>query len=740
MKIKYRLVGSVFLIFLIIVGMFTATWIVTSSQRNDSLVINLAGRQRMLSQKLAKETLAFGSNPSEALKEQTHSTIEVFEATLSALKESGSAPLTLDPAGTKAVLPKASVAVHGQLVKVKSLWDQYKKHVENGLDSGSPEVLTLTSQSVEVLKAMNTAVVMMQAESEGRVVTLLVTQGVCVGIGVLLVLLVLFFLNTKVTTPLSNLQAFSGAIARNDLDAQIEGTYTEELLALKESIQTMVGNLKAKMQEVAEKGDQAEKNAAQAQRAVSESETKQKQIQELLESMSTAAAKASEISRNVAASVSELASQVDDVSQGTDVQRDRMAETATAMEEMNATVLEVAHNASNAANSAAQARQNAQTGADGVRAAVTSIDAIRVQILDLNDSMSQLGEQAESIGNIMDVVSDIADQTNLLALNAAIEAARAGDAGRGFAVVADEVRKLAEKTMQATKEVGNAVHTIQEQARSNITAVESSVKDIVKSTEAATESGRFMNEIVSIVGETAGMVESIAAASEEQSAASEEINQAVADVTHVATQTAEGMTQASRSLDAMAAMASDLDLVIRDMSGESNAMLNANIKTLEQIESELKADGLQMSNRRGLHATDPKGMMQWTDDLSTNIREIDEQHIRLIDLINALHKAMSEGKGKGVLSSILDDLKDYTVFHFSNEESMFEEHGYPQTENHMKAHKMFVDKVISFEQKILSGKASVTLEVLDFLKDWLVKHIKGVDQQYSAFFNRKGIY
>ncbi len=153
-----------------------------------------------------------------------------------------------------------------------------------------------------------------------------------------------------------------------------------------------------------------------------------------------------------------------------------MTETATAMEEMNATVLEVAHNASNAAESAARARENAQVGAEGVRQAVTSIDAIKDQILDLNESMGELGSQAEGIGQIMNVVTDIADQTNLLALNAAIEAARAGEAGRGFAVVADEVRKLAEKTMQATKEVGDAVSTIQSQARSNITAVENPSK------------------------------------------------------------------------------------------------------------------------------------------------------------------------------------------------------------------------------------------------------------------------
>ncbi len=740
MNIKFRLIGSVAMIFLIIVGMFAATWVVTSSQKDDSLVINLAGRQRMLSQKLAKEILAYGSSQNDVLKGQITSTIEVFEMSLRALADSGMAPLTTDPNGAKAQLPRASEAVSAQLGKVKSLWSAYKALVEEGVASGSPDVAKISADSVEVLKTMNAAVVMMQGESESRITTLLISQIVCVALGIIIVFIVLYNLNTKLTTPLSNLQAFAGDVADGNLDADIDGEYTNELLALKGAIVTMVENLKKNMDEVAVKGKQAEKSAAEAQKAMTESEAQQKQVKELLDSMSKAAAKANGISRSVASAVSQLASQVDEVNHGTDVQRDRMAETATAMEEMNATVLEVARNASNAAESASLARDNAQTGADGVRAAVTSIDAIKVQILDLNSSMSELGEQAQGIGNIMNVVTDIADQTNLLALNAAIEAARAGEAGRGFAVVADEVRKLAEKTMQATKEVGDAVHKIQTQATANIKAVEKSVEDIIKSTEAATESGQFMTEIVNIVGETAGQVESIAAASEEQSAASEEINRAVADVTQVASETAQGMSQASQALDAMAAMAADLDVVIRDMTGDSSSMLNADIKTLAEVEAELKADGRKMSDRSGLAASDPSGMMQWADELSINVRWVDEQHVRLIDLINELHKAMSSGKGRQAIVSVLDELREYTVFHFGNEEKVFGEIGYPDTLSHKAAHVTFVDKINSFEDKILSGKSSVTMEVLEFLKDWLIKHIMGVDTQYSAFFNKKGIY
>lgn len=126
------------------------------------------------------------------------------------------------------------------------------------------------------------------------------------------------------------------------------------------------------------------------------------------------------------------------------------------MEEMNATVLEVAKNAGFASEVSVSTRQKAQEGTPVVGQAVKSVQDIQRESLALKDAMAELSHHAQSISQIMSVISDIADQTNLLALNAAIEAVRAGEAGRGFAVVADEVRKLAEKTMASTADVGNA--------------------------------------------------------------------------------------------------------------------------------------------------------------------------------------------------------------------------------------------------------------------------------------------
>jgi methyl-accepting chemotaxis protein len=165
----------------------------------------------------------------------------------------------------------------------------------------------------------------------------------------------------------------------------------------------------------------------------------------------------------------------------------------------------------------------------------------------------------------MNVITDIADQTNLLALNAAIEAARAGDAGRGFAVVADEVRKLAEKTMDATQEVGQVVTAIQQSSQENILGMESAMQTVGKSTELATIAGESLQSIVKMIEITADQVRNIATASEQQSAASEQISRGAEEVKNIAEETERSMASSAHSVAELANMANELKTLIEKL-------------------------------------------------------------------------------------------------------------------------------------------------------------------------------
>ena len=259
-----------------------------------------------------------------------------------------------------------------------------------------------------------------------------------------------------------------------------------------------------------------------------------------------------------------VAGRIDMVRDGSEHQSRRVAETATAMEEMNGSIVSITGSAMGAADEAEQARNQAREGAEVVQQARNAITNVHSLTDELKSSMAELNGQTEDIGRIITVIEDIADQTNLLALNAAIEAARAGEAGRGFAVVADEVRKLAEKTMVSTREVGDAISAIQNGARNSMHRMEDAAEAVNAATELASRSGRALDRIVELVAATSEKIRGIALASEEQSTVSEQMTQAVEEINRVTRETSQGMAEASQAVNDLVALSRDL----KELSGK----------------------------------------------------------------------------------------------------------------------------------------------------------------------------
>ena len=331
------------------------------------------------------------------------------------------------------------------------------------------------------------------------------------------------------------------------------------------SIVEMVNALKEHIENAQRESENAKEQSRKAQEAMEQANAASAEAQAKTEAMLVAANKLEQVGVVVSSASTELSAQIEQSDRGAAESAQRLSEAATAMNEMNATVQEVAKNAGNASSASAETNQRAEAGAQVVEKAVHSIEEVHHLSLELKEDMTQLNEHAQDISRIMAVISDIADQTNLLALNAAIEAARAGEAGRGFAVVADEVRKLAEKTMASTQDVGNAIKAIQESTTKSMTGVDNAVQRIGEATELANQSGRALQEIVSTVEATADQVNAIATASEEQSAASEEINQSIVQVNDMAKQTADAMGEAAKAVSDLAAQAQGLTALIQEL-------------------------------------------------------------------------------------------------------------------------------------------------------------------------------
>lgn len=293
--------------------------------------------------------------------------------------------------------------------------------------------------------------------------------------------------------------------------------------------------------------------------------TRRDEIGQLMQAMQQMGAGLSSIVSGLQAGIEQLASSAQSLSAVTEQtnfevssQKEETEQVATAMNQMTATVHDVARNAEEAAQAAQTADGKVESGQQVVRQSMARIEQLADSATSASSSIESLSAEIQNIGTVLSVIKSVAEQTNLLALNAAIEAARAGEQGRGFAVVADEVRALARRTQQSTEEIERLVSALRSAAQSSVQQIQSSGELVKLAVSDALQTESALGSIAAAVSLIQQMNQQIAAAAEEQSSVAEEINRSVTSIRASADQSSLAMQGNAASSIELAQLGSEL--------------------------------------------------------------------------------------------------------------------------------------------------------------------------------------
>ncbi len=423
-------------------------------------------------------------------------------------------------------------------------------------------------------------------------------------IGAFVVLLLFSFITIrlakKVSSSVAEIDTAADAVSKGDLTRSVHVTSKDEFGKLGTTFNTMVEAVRTAVKLATEKTHIAEQAVIEANAAKEASRINEEylersvetimreitsfaegnlivhlaperagdEIAHLFEGFSLAAEnirsmvkQVSEAVETTASSTAEIAASIEEMSTGAAQQSEQAGNVAAAVIEMTSNIIDGNRAMALAVQKARTAGDTAKEGGQVVIQTIEGMNTIADVVHKSSATVHELGRSSEEIGEIIQVINDIADQTNLLALNAAIEAARAGEQGRGFAVVADEVRKLAERTAEATKQIGTMIKRIQRETAGAVEAMELGTKEVEHGKKLADKAGESLKEIITMSEDVQMIIAQLAGASAQQETTSEDIARNIQNISVVASESNRAIEQVAHATDDLAR----LTMILQDL-------------------------------------------------------------------------------------------------------------------------------------------------------------------------------
>ncbi|MCE0495274.1 methyl-accepting chemotaxis protein [Vibrio salinus] len=533
LSVTKRLV-AILITVLITMSLIAADIIITlNNNKQDVTVINVAGRQRMLTKKFASEVMlsVYEGHKSNHSSLNYDNTIKLYEISLNALKSGGRTFSDLTMKNPIVLIKSSDSQFLNQLNAVEALWKKQKSMAFELLHSKTPptepEVDAFMLENQKTLVTMNKAVLSYNRFANGNVQSLIYDIIIISLAGIFLVFTLSLLIGRSITQPINKLVDVSKATSKGDLEdsKQIDnminaselGLLAKNIQSMRHALSSVVKGLKTSAENITGLSLRVETLAQEVNSSYTEEKNKYDEI--------------SDISDSLVASF--------------DMVSDVVTQTL---------------------ESANQSQNSASQGLDSVKENLKAVEMASQESVKVSDNIQELSTVAEKVYSIIDVIQSIAEQTNLLALNAAIEAARAGEQGRGFAVVADEVRVLASKTNDSTEEISGLLNELTERVKTSVDSVEQLYKEVENSKTCSQDTEKNINLISTSISLTVEQQNQIATLIEQQSNSIHDLKQAQDFLTNLLDNTNQKIISSSKIAIDMSDMAKGISSTLDEFS------------------------------------------------------------------------------------------------------------------------------------------------------------------------------